>query len=93
MSLIDFFAMKVVPKMYRGKGALHPCETGKLTENVSCIRQYDVNVFFITKGQTTIAIDQQGGRHPLREFQQRLCHQAELCLRELLRRGKKARAG
>lgn len=57
MSLIDFFAMKVVPKMYRGKGALHPCETGKLTENVSCIRQYDVNVFFITKGQTTIAID------------------------------------
>lgn len=57
MSLIDFFAMNIVPKMYRGKGALHPCETGRLTSTVSCIRQYDVNIFFIRKNKTLIAID------------------------------------
>jgi len=57
MSLIDYFAMHVVPKMYRGKGALHPAATGILTDNVSCIREYDVNIFFIRKNNTLIAID------------------------------------
>ena len=32
MSLIDYFAIHIVPRMYRGKGALHPAPTGKLTE-------------------------------------------------------------
>ncbi len=27
MSLIDYFAVHTVPKMYRGKGALYPSET------------------------------------------------------------------
>ncbi len=57
MSLIDYFAMHVVPRMYRGKGALHPSATGKLTENVSCVREYDVNIFFLRKGKTLVAID------------------------------------
>ena len=57
MSIIDYFAMNVVPKMYRGKGALHPCETGILTDRVSCVREYDVNIFFIRKSDTLIAID------------------------------------
>lgn len=57
MSLIDYFAMNIVPKMYRGKGALHPAPTGKLTDMVSCIREYDVNIFFIQKNTTRIAID------------------------------------
>ena len=57
MSLIDYFAMNIVPMMYRGKGALHPCETGQLTDMVSCIREYDVNIFFIKKNDTLIAID------------------------------------
>ncbi len=50
MSLIDYFAMNIVPRMYRGKGALHPAETGVLTEEVSCIREYDVNIFIIRMG-------------------------------------------
>ena len=35
MSLIDYFADHIVPRMYRGKGALHPAPTGKLTDVVS----------------------------------------------------------
>ena len=57
MSLMDYFAIHVVPKLYRGKGAFHPSETGQLTETVSCVREYDVNIFFIRKGNTLIAID------------------------------------
>ncbi|MBQ9048636.1 MAG: MBL fold metallo-hydrolase [Solobacterium sp.] len=64
MSLIDYFAIHVVPKMYRGKGALHPSETGRLTEAVSCVREYDVNIFFIRKGETLIAIDSGYKNHP-----------------------------
>ena len=57
MSIIDYFAMNVVPKMYRGKGALHPAATGELGFGVSCIREYDVNIFFIREEQHLIAID------------------------------------
>ena len=46
MNIIDYFAMYIVPKMFRGKGALHPCATGELGFGVSCIREYDVNIFF-----------------------------------------------
>lgn len=34
MSLIDTFAIHIVPRMYRGKGALHPAPTGQLTDVV-----------------------------------------------------------
>ena len=44
MSIIDYFAMNVVPKMYRGKGALHPAATGELGFGVRCVREYDVNI-------------------------------------------------
>ena len=64
MSLIDYFAIHVVPRMYRGKGALHPCETQQLTDAVSCVREYDVNIFFIRKGETLIAIDAGYKNHP-----------------------------
>lgn len=57
MSMIDYFAMNIVPRMYRGKGALHPAETGRLTDKVSCVREYDVNIFFIRKNNTLIALD------------------------------------
>ena len=43
--------------MHRGKGALHPAETGRLTDKVSCVREYDVSIFFISKNKTLIAID------------------------------------
>ena len=64
MSLIDYFAVHIVPRMYRGKGALHPAPTGKLTDVVSCIREYDVNIFFLRKGETLIAIDAGYKSHP-----------------------------
>lgn len=64
MSLIDYFAIHIVPRMYRGKGALHPAETGKLTDRVSCVREYDVNIFFIRKGGALIAIDAGYKSHP-----------------------------
>ena len=50
--------------MYRGKGALHPAETGRLTDQVSCVREYDVDIFFIQKGDTLIAIDAGYKGHP-----------------------------
>ena len=57
MTVIDYFATHIVPRMYRGKGALHPAQTGVLTEKVSCVREYDVNIFFIRSGETLIAVD------------------------------------
>lgn len=57
ISIIDYFAMNVVPKMFRGKGALHPAPTGELAFCVSCIREYDVNVFFIRGNKNLVAID------------------------------------
>ena len=64
MSLIDYFAIHIVPRMYRGKGALHPAETGRLTDQVSCVREYDVDIFFVQKGDTLIAIDAGYKGHP-----------------------------
>ena len=64
LSQIDYFAIHIVPRMYRGKGALHPAPTGKLTDVVSCVREYDVNVFFLSKGETLIAIDAGYKSHP-----------------------------
>ena len=64
MSLIDYFAIHIVPRMYRGKGALHPAPTGKLTETVRCVREYDVNIFFLRRGETLIAIDAGYKGHP-----------------------------
>lgn len=64
MSLIDYFAVHIVPRMYRGKGALHPAETGRLTDQVSCVREYDVDIFFIQKGDTLIVIDAGYKGHP-----------------------------
>ncbi len=57
MSIIDYFALHIVPRLYRGKGALHPADTGILADTVSCVREYDVNIFFIRRGDTLIAID------------------------------------
>lgn len=57
MSIIDYFARNIVPKMYRGKGAFHPAATGVLDFGVKCIREYDVNIFFIQEDRHLIAID------------------------------------
>lgn len=57
MDIMDYFAVRIVPRLYRGKGAFHPEETGALTDTVSCVRENDVNLFFIRKGGTQIAVD------------------------------------
>ena len=58
------FQEKIMSRMYRGKGALHPAETGRLTDDVWCVREYDVDIFFIRKGDTVIAIDAGYKSHP-----------------------------
>lgn len=57
MKIMDYFAVHIVPRLFRGKGLVHPAETGKLTDMVSCVREYDVNIFFIHKGNKCIVID------------------------------------
>lgn len=57
MKFVDFFADNVKPYTVRGKRMLNPADTGVVGMGVSCIREYDVNLWLYTKGDTTIAID------------------------------------
>ena len=43
--------------VYRGKEIFKPLNTGAIDEHVRCIREYVANIFFYTKGSTTIMID------------------------------------
>lgn len=44
-------------RMYRGKEIFKPLNTGSIDEHVKCIREFVANIFFYTKGDTTIMID------------------------------------
>ncbi|MGI5976770.1 MAG: MBL fold metallo-hydrolase [Candidatus Limivicinus sp.] len=57
MGFLYFFDRYIKPLMLRGTQMLHPASTGKLGHGVSCIRQGDVNLWFYTKGGTTLAVD------------------------------------
>ncbi|WP_311376271.1 MBL fold metallo-hydrolase [Anaerococcus lactolyticus] len=57
MKLLYFFDDKLKPITMRGKYYCKPEETGILAEGVSCIREYDVNMWFYTKNGKTIAVD------------------------------------
>jgi len=57
VKLVEFYAMNIKPKKVRGTYKLNPATTAHITKRVSAMRQYDVNVWFYTKGDTTIAID------------------------------------
>lgn len=48
---------KILSILLKGKGILNPCETGVLNDNVRCIREYGVNIFFYTKDNHTVMID------------------------------------
>lgn len=48
---------KIMSKIFRGKGIFKPLSTGRIDENVSCIREYVANIFFYTKNGKTIMID------------------------------------
>lgn len=57
MNFISIFADTVKPIKLRGTGTFHPHETGKVAENLYCIRQKDVNFWLYRKDKTVIAID------------------------------------
>lgn len=57
MGLIQFFADRVKPAKMRGKGILHPANTGWITGEIGAIRQYDVNIWLYRKGGAVVAFD------------------------------------
>lgn len=57
MKLLYFFDDKLKPITMRGKYYCKPEETGIPAEGVSCISEYDVNMWFYTKNGKTIAFD------------------------------------
>lgn len=70
MNFISLFADVVKPIKLRGTGTFHPQETSIINENLSCIRQKDVNIWFYRKNDTIIAID--SGYHTEESFFQDL---------------------
>lgn len=57
MNIINIFADVVKPIKLKSTGTFNPKETSKITENLSCIKQKDVNLWLYTKAEDTIAID------------------------------------
>ena len=51
------FQKKVMSFMYKGKGIFKAMNTGKIDDNVYCVREYIANIFFYTKNGKTIMID------------------------------------
>ncbi|HBZ02883.1 MAG TPA: MBL fold metallo-hydrolase [Lachnospiraceae bacterium] len=57
MKFMYFFDNNLKRYVMYGKRMLHPQETGKYEAGISCIREDDVNIWFYTKNNKTIAID------------------------------------
>ncbi len=57
MKWLYFFDDKIKPVTMRGKYYYKPEDTGMLHSGMSCIREYDVNLWFYTKNSNTIAFD------------------------------------
>ena len=51
------FQRKAMSRMYRGKEIFKPLNTGRIDENVACVREWVANIFFYRKGNTIIMID------------------------------------
>ena len=51
------FQRKAMSRMYRGKEIFKPLNTGRIDENVACVREWVANIFFYRKGDTTVMID------------------------------------
>lgn len=68
MNLISLFSRYIHPIFLRGRGQFHPHNTEIINENLSCVRQTDVNVWFYRKGNACVAID--GGYGLDSSFQQ-----------------------
>ncbi|MDO4845140.1 MAG: MBL fold metallo-hydrolase [Oscillospiraceae bacterium] len=48
---------KSMSVLFRGKAIFKPLNTGRIDENVSCVREWVANIFFYTKSGVTIMID------------------------------------
>ena len=57
MKFMYFFDNYLKRFVMYGKCMLHPQETGKYDAGISCIREDDVNIWFYTKDNVTIAVD------------------------------------
>ena len=51
------FQRKAMSRMYRGKEIFKPLNTGRIDDNVACVREWVANIFFYCKGNTIIMID------------------------------------
>ncbi len=51
------FQEKFMSWKFRGKEIFKPLNTGRIDEHVICVREFVANIFFYTKGDTTIMID------------------------------------
>ena len=51
------FQRKSMSRMYRGKEIFKPLNTGRIDENVACVREWVANIFFYKKGETVVMID------------------------------------
>ena len=51
------FQKKEMSKMYRGKEIFKPLQTGWIDEHVACVREWVANIFFYSKGDTTLMFD------------------------------------
>ena len=40
------FQRKAMSRMYRGKEIFKPLNTGRIDENVACVREWVANIFF-----------------------------------------------
>ena len=57
MKIIEFFGLQVKPRITKGKHMFKPLETGKLSENLWCIQDKDVNCFLYKTKTGYLAID------------------------------------
>lgn len=48
---------KVMSRFFRGKEIFKPLNTGRIDDHVSCVREFAANIYFYTKGETTIMVD------------------------------------
>ena len=48
---------KSMSALFKGRAIFKPLNTGRIDERVACVREWVANIFFYTKGGTTIMID------------------------------------
>ena len=57
MKLVEFFGLKIKPKITKGKGMWNPLPTQMRNDGIAVIRDKDVNMFLISSDNGYIAID------------------------------------